>query len=199
MDGDYKAAQTELLKEGMATYIEVKQAVQLFEELVGESCKKLMMQHKDKASRLFDREQLTDTDIGINAIDGRLSRVNVGASLGHPETWGVRWGIRWLGDNNQGLKAFACISVRVSATYKREHLHKALVDASNVLSDDSIKIGTTPEWEYEVWVQKPLITPDVFDSVEDALDKVLVAFLDLLEKAGGLRAAILGKTETPEN
>ncbi len=195
MDNEYELAEMELFKEGLSSYIDVKNAVKAFEDLVGESCKRIMIKYLEKAKMVFNMPDLVETSISLWADDNRLSRVNVYAFLSPPETWGVRWGIKWSDKNPKQIEAMTCISVRLSAYGKKNNLFRTLTNLNCKVSDKSINLDTTG-WEHEVHIQKTLSPEDTIETFEESLDEIIRFFLDMLEEAGGLQTAISGKQKT---
>lgn len=195
MDNEYELAERDLFKEGLSSYIDVKIAVKAFEDLVGESCKRVMINYLENAKRVFNMPDLVESSISLWADDNRLSRVNIYAALSPPDTWGIRWGIKWSDKNPKQIEAMTCISVRLSADWKKNNLFRTLTNLSGKVSDKSINLDTTG-WEHEVHIQKTLSPEYTIEVFEESLDEVISSFLDMLEEAGGLQTAILGKQQT---
>ncbi len=64
------------------------------------------------------------------------------------------------------------------------------VVCTNVVWFDLVK--KAPGYPVEVHIAKPLRGDITSDRFGDFLDEVVIAFLELTKKAGGLRAAIIG-------
>lgn len=181
---------TELLAEGLVSYLDAKRAIATFEEVAGEIAKGAMVPYLEKLGRLTEQPNLLEHNVSVGPYDAKPSRVAVGALVNAPETWGIRWGLRWDTSGSVEQKTpMVSVAVRLGALYKRDKLLGTLRRNND---NPSVRIESKSEWPWEVHVCQPLPVQVSPDQLEETMASVVNAFLDLLDKARGLKAAING-------
>ncbi len=121
-------AKAQLLVEGLKSYLDVKQAIKAFETLIGEIAKSVMAGHLEDLREVTGQPELDETKMFIiRDLDPAPSRVGAGAYCGAPDTWGIRWGVKWNGWGTPGQDgAMVCVSVGAGAVYKQDKLFRTL-------------------------------------------------------------------------
>jgi hypothetical protein len=186
---------TELFREGLKTYLDVKQAVKAFEDLIEEIAKRVVSAHLDELKPII---VLREQGIFNGVFDPEPSRVAVGA-LVVAQGAGIRCGIRW-GPSEGGKPggSMACVSVRPHAPRARatqNNLYRAL--ALHHQDSTGVRVEIAPPGQWEVHVAVPLQSDITPDQLEEGLDTAFTTFLNLATKAGGLQAAIDGAATMP--
>lgn len=178
----------ELFMEGLASYQDVKEALKAFEGLAAEVARRVMAGYLDEFRSVTGQPKFTEQGIKTGAFDFSSSQVAVGAWADAPDTWGVRWGIKWVPAETfkpGGAEVF--MSVRVSAQWKQDRIYKAMAGGE---IDPGINLEKLSGWGYDVQVSSP-IPPDTQPAqVEELLDKVVSSFLKLASRSGNFKAAI---------
>jgi hypothetical protein len=180
---------TELFREGLKSYLDVKQAVKAFEDLIGEIAKKVVSVHLGELTSMSAlREQLIYTAV----FDPEPSRVAVGALVVAQDA-GIRCGIRWdPPERHKSGQLMACVSTATRA--RRDNLHRALVKHHQ---DTTVRVEIAPPSLWEVHVAVPLQSDVTPEQLEEGLEMAFTTFLNLTTKAGGLQVAIDGMASAP--
>lgn len=182
---------TELFREGLKSYLDVKQAVRAFENLIGEIAKKVVSVHLDEVKSI---STVRDQHIYTDVFDPEPSRVAVGALVVAQEA-GVRCGVRWDSSKHHMSRGLmGCVSVRIATRTRRDNLHRALLRHQQ---DTTVRVEIAPPSPWEVHVVVPLQEDVSLEQLEEGLEIALTTFLILTTKAGGLQAAIDGVANMP--
>jgi len=180
----------ELFTEGLKSYPDAKEAIRAFENLMGEIAKRVMVEHLAELRQATEQPAALQEPNIIRLLDPTPSRVSVGAWVNAPETWGIYWGVKWSSPSAlEPAVPHVCMAVRVSAGYKKDKLFRALRSGS---TNQEVQVESVSGWPYEVHMSKRLPEEVTPDQLEEALDVVVSAFLELVNKAGGMKAAISG-------
>lgn len=184
----------ELFAEGLKSYPAAREAIRAFEELVSELARQVMIRHLDELGRVTGQSSITEHDIIVQKDAVPPPSVGVGAQYNAPDTWGIRWGIKWVPpqpSNSAQLEAF--VSVRVGSLKVQDNIFKNL-SLTGVNEDKGVHIekvdGRMCGWGCEVQVCIP-ITPNVsLEEAEELIDRVVSSFLDMASRAGGISALL---------
>ncbi|MCR4418727.1 MAG: hypothetical protein QHH27_03290 [Clostridia bacterium] len=196
----------ELLAEGLKSYPAAREAMRAFEELVEELARQVMVRHLDDLRDAAGQPGLTDQDIKAEKDLVPAPALGVGAAYGAPETWGIRWGIKWIPPQPpRSAQLGAFIGVRVSAAYKQDNVLRNLLSVAAGEIGQGVKIEKAPGWPYEVHVSAPMASMSsdiplekVEETIEGSIDMAVSAFLNMAKRAGGIPALLAApaKSET---
>ncbi len=180
--------QDELLPVG--NYAKVKRAIETFEAQLREIAKRVMLRHLEGMRVATGKADLGEPDIKLAALDPVTCPVGVGLTVDAPPARGIIWGVKWnYPEAQEPFAPCAFIAVRDVARGRQEKLFHVLVAASGA---QVVRIKRLTGRYHEVHVVQPTALPGTAsaEQVEEALDAVISAFLDLTRQAGGLKVAM---------
>ncbi|NHM26189.1 hypothetical protein G7K71_04065 [Desulfofundulus sp. TPOSR] len=185
----------ELFAEGLKSYPAAREAIRAFEELVGELALQVMVRHLDDLKRATGQPGITEHDIKVERDLVPPPAVGVGAVCGAPETWGIRWGIKWVPPQpSRSARLEAFMGVRVRAAYIQDYILRNLQSVISDEKDQGVSIEKVSGWGHEVHVSTPM-TPDLsLEEAEKLIDKVVSFFLNMANRAGGISALLAAPT-----
>jgi hypothetical protein len=176
-------AQLRLLAEGLASYVPAVSAVLAFRELVEARCRRVVENRlEDYGGALgtsLDRNQLVGCQYPkLSQWDGTFASLGVDLrDLGDARAWLSHLLYLEQGENGQWVaQVGACLWVRKSQQMTR--VRKAVRPQPPNLSFE--------EANHEVWLYEPISSSEMQD-FEKKLDNVLVQWITLWKRAGGLR------------
>ncbi|HVA12833.1 MAG TPA: hypothetical protein VNF99_06270 [Stellaceae bacterium] len=179
-----------LLAEGFKGYLDVYNALAVFESEIQELSRNALNKRLSEIKASFGRPELTAEDIS-EVADGVEGVVAIGVKIDLPETWGFRFGLKW-GQPKADTKlrpAFATCAVRLGSQQRRKSLFQTFASVKQT-SRVAVNLRTRAEWPYEVQFDIPLTSPSSSAQFEKRLSDVLAAFLDLTKAIGGLKKAV---------
>lgn len=184
----------ELFAEGLKSYPAAKEAIKKFEDLVVELARQVMVRHLDDLRRATGQPGITEHDIIVQRDAVPPPSVGVGAQYNAPETWGIRWGIKWVPPQpSKSARLEAFVSVRVGTAKSQDNIFKNL-SLTGDNKDQGVYIekvdGRMYGWGCEVQVCTPM-RPDVsLEEADKLIDKVVSSFLNMTNCAGGISALL---------
>jgi len=189
--------EVELLSEGLKSYPSAKRALETFENLVGEIAKKIILSNTDRFRAVIGKEDFTEYDLKLSALNPTPSKVESGVVLYPPEIWEMRFGIKWSKEKTLGPEVpQAFISIQISNKSQHEALFRNLRNNASETDLEAVKIQKIQDRSYEVHISCPLTDQRTATAqFEEKLRKVFTAFMGMTERSGGLQAAILGESE----
>jgi len=176
----------------LKSYPAAKEAIKMFEEQVGELARQVMMRHLDDLKQAIGKRDITEQDIRIVERDAvPPPSIGVGAYCDAPETWGIRWGIKWVPpQSSRSARLEAFMGVRVGAAYKQDNILRNLQHVITDEKNPEVSIEKVSGWGYDVHISTPM-TPDVsLEEADKLIDKVVSLFLNLANRAGGISALL---------
>lgn len=125
---------------------------------------------------------------------GRLGGVAIGFAYGWD--WGIRVGIGWrLPTGGSAPHSVACASIRVSASYKKDKVFRALKKSSLIDVKQGINIDASKEGYHEVLIWSLLDPESDIAAIGAAMSKVLEFATGWTAAVGNLQGIVYGDSQ----
>jgi hypothetical protein len=186
-------SESDLIREGLASYWDVKYAVKAFEGKIQLIARAVLTGNLDGLKVALSQESIAEDDISQQQEDCQLCQVAIGAAYGWE--WGLRLGIGWRANEaTDGPEAVASLNIRTGAQYRRDRILSALKKALLLDPQPNVFVDSKQEWPYEVAVWSQLPSGAAAEEIRENLTTIFDCFVRWSKQAGGLPRALNDET-----